>query len=202
MGLYKHIRNLWKKPSANMPEVMRSRLITWRKEPVSVRVDRPTRLDKARSLGYKAKPGYIIVRQRVLRGGHMRPSGRAGRRPKNNRRKLSLDKGYKQIAEERVSRKYPNCEVLNTYFVVKDGMYYWFEIILVDRSHPVIVKDPKINWITKKKGRAFRGLTAAGRKSRGLLHKGKGAEHLRPSKTAYHKRKTSKQRKSQYYKID
>ncbi|MBW3003896.1 50S ribosomal protein L15e [Candidatus Woesearchaeota archaeon] len=201
MGMYKHIRNLWKRPQANMPELMRERIIKWRKEPVTVRLEHPTRLDRARSLGYKAKPGFVVVRQKVIRGGHERPHTLGGRRPKAQRHKLSLDKSYQQIAEERANKVYPNCEVLNSYVVAKDGQYYWFEIILVDRAHPAIVNDKNISWITKKRGRVFRGLTGAGAKSRGLRRKGKGAEGLRPSKRAAHRRKVSTPKKTQYHRI-
>ena len=47
----------------------------------------------------------------------------------------------------------------------------------------MIKSDRKINWIcdSTHKGRVFRGLTSAGRKSRGLRNKGKGAEKIRPS---------------------
>ena len=41
----------------------------------------------------------------------------------------------------------------------------------VDPSHAAIRKDPRINWIVKHKHREARGLTATGKKSRGL---GKG----------------------------
>ncbi|KKT75754.1 MAG: 50S ribosomal protein L15e, partial [Candidatus Peregrinibacteria bacterium GW2011_GWA2_44_7] len=41
-----------------------------RKEPVTLVLEHPTRLDRARSLGYKAKQGCIVARQRVGRGGH------------------------------------------------------------------------------------------------------------------------------------
>ena len=37
------------------------------------RASRPSRLDKARRLGYKAKQGYVIYRVRVRRGGRKRP---------------------------------------------------------------------------------------------------------------------------------
>ena len=42
------------------------------------------------------------------------------------------------------------------------------EVILVDKHHPVIKADKSINWITTQRRRAFRGLTSAGKKSRGL----------------------------------
>lgn len=184
MGLYKYIRNLWTKPKANMPELWRQRLIKWRKEPTSVRIERPTRLDRARSLGYKAKEGFIIVRQKVKRSKHSRGSYTGGRRPKHSRSRMILGKTFQQIAEERAAKKYVNCEVLNSYWVAEDGKTLWYEIILVDKSNPNIAKDKDINWIAsrKHKGRAARGLTATGKRSRGILtHKGKGAEKLRPS---------------------
>ncbi len=184
MGTYKYIRDLWKRPKANMPELFRQRLLLWRREPATVRLEHPTRLDRARSLGYKAKQGYFIVRQRVLRGGHTRPKIIGGRKPKSKRQRLALEKNYRQIAEERVHDQFNNCEVLNSYFLVEDGKHKWFEVILVDISHPAIQNDNHINWICDKHGRAERGLTSAGRKSRGLRHNGKGAEKMRPSKHA------------------
>ncbi len=183
MGMYKHIRNLWKKPKANMPELWRERLLKWRREPSTIRIERPTRIDRARSLGYKAKQGFIVVRQRVPRGGHSRGSYLGGRRPKHNRKVMILGKSYKQIAEERANKHFPNCEVLNSYWVSQDGKHYWFEIILVDKANPAILSDKDINWITQKQHtrRVYRGLTSAGRHSRGLTRKGKGAEKIRPS---------------------
>jgi large subunit ribosomal protein L15e len=170
MGLYKQVRNLWKKPKANMPELWRERLIAWRKEPVTVRVRRPTRIDRARSLGYKAKQGYVVVRQRVLRGGHTRPQIKKGRRPKRYGTRLNLSKNYQQIAEERCQKKFVNLVILNSYWVAEDGKHYWYEVILVDPDHPVIKADPKINWINKEKNRSrvFHGKTSAGKKARGM----------------------------------
>lgn len=196
MGYLKYMREAWKKPKANF-ELWTQRLIQWRKEPSTLRIERPTRIDRARSLGYKAKQGYIIVRQRVIRGGHMRPKITGGRRPRHSRRRLVLDKNYQRIAEERAAKKFRNCEVLNSYWVGKDGKHYWYEIILVDSSHPSILADPRISWIgeNQHKGRVIRGLTSAGRKSRGLRHKGRGAEHLRPSRHAAYVRKVSLPRK-------
>lgn len=186
MGMYEHIRKLWKKPKINMPELWRERLIKWRREPSTIRIERPTRLDRARSLGYKAKQGFVVVRQRVAKGGHRRPKIRAGRRSKHFRQRMILGKSYKQIAEERANKRYPNCEVLNSYWVCQDGKYYWFEIILVDKAHPAIRADKVIKWIAEKqhKGRVYKGLTSSGIKSRGLRRKGKGAEKLRPSRHA------------------
>jgi large subunit ribosomal protein L15e len=183
MGMYKHIRELWKSPKENLKEVWKNRLIQFRREPVTLRIERPTRLDKARSLGYKAKQGIIIVRQRVLRGGHIRPDIKGGRKPKNSRQSMVGAKNYQRIAEERANKKYVNCEVMNSYLVAHDGKHLWYEIILVDRDSPQVRADKNISWITQDHHhkRAYRGLTSAGKKGRGLRNKGKGAEKIRPS---------------------
>lgn len=196
MAMYSYIRKAWKRPKENK-ELWTSRLIKWRKEPVTVRVERPTRLDRARNLGYKAKEGFVIVRQRVSRGGRKREMIKAGRRPKHNRALKILNINYQQVAEQRANAKYKNCEVLNSYYVAKDGQNYWYEIILVDTANPNIVKDKDINWIcsNKQKGRVLRGLTSSGRKGRGLRHKGTGAEKVRSSRNAVTKIKLSKPRK-------
>jgi len=183
MALYKYLKQTWRKPTEESKKAARERLLKWRREPVTTRVERPTRLDRARSLGYKAKPGIIIVRQRVLRGGHTRPDIKKGRRSKHSGQRKVLSLNYQTIAEQRVARKYRNTEVLNSYYVAQDGKHYWYEVIVVDRDHPV-TKKSDLSWISKHKGRAFRGLTSAARKGRGLRNKGSGAEKIRPSLTA------------------
>lgn len=171
MSYYKYVRDAWKKPKQNMPELWKKRLISWRREPVSLRIERPTRIDRARSLGYKAKQGFIVVRQRVLRGGHKRPKIRKGRRSKRYHQNKNLNLSYQTICERRASAKYLNCEVLNSYWVAKDGQHYWYEIILIDRSHPVIKADKNVSFIAtnKHKGRVYRGLTSSAKKSRSKL---------------------------------
>lgn len=153
----------------NLGQLYKDRLIEWRKQDSTVKIERPTRLDRARSLGYKAKQGFIIIRQRVKRGGHRRSHiHRKGRRSKHYHLKMTLIKNYQEISEQRAAGKYPNCEVLNSYWVAKDPIYYWYEIILVDKSHPVILADKRISWIAnpQHKRRVFRGLTSSSKKSR------------------------------------
>ena len=190
MGVYNYIREAWKNPKESLGGLWQHRLIQWRKETTTIRIEHPTRLDKARAVGYKAKQGYIVVRQRVSRGGRQRPNPRHPRRPKAMGRRKDLTISYQVVAEQRANDKYPNCEVLNSYYVGEDGIHFWYEVILVDKNHPAIIADPHINWVllNKHKGRVYRGLTSAGRKSRGLMHKGKGAEKLRPSLRAHHRK--------------
>lgn len=179
MGLYKYLKDAWRKPTDSMLEAQRERMILWRKQPATIRLDHPTRIDRARSLGYKAKQGFIILRQRLGRGGRMRQYTFGGRSPKKNRRRLVLDKNYQAVAEARAVKAYANCEVLNSYWIAQDGKYYWYEVILIDRNHPNIQGDINLRNIAAQRGRAARGLTSAARKSRGLRGKGKGFEKAR-----------------------
>ncbi|MBN2459492.1 50S ribosomal protein L15e [Candidatus Woesearchaeota archaeon] len=179
MGMYKYLREAWKKPTDSIKAAQRERMIYWRKQDATVRVEHPTRIDRARSLGYKAKQGFLVVRQRVKRGGKMRPDVSGGRRPKASRMWLTLKKNYQWIAEEKAVKKFTNCEVLNSYWAGQDGKHYWYEVILIDRSHPNIQKDPILRNIASQRGRAARGLTSAGKKTRSLRGKGKGYEKAR-----------------------
>jgi large subunit ribosomal protein L15e len=171
-SMYHYLAETWREIyGGDIKPLLRERLIQWRRQPSIVRVDKPTRLDRARALGYKAKTGFIVVRVRVRKGGQRKPRPRTGRRPKRmGIYGYAPAKSLKLIAEERAARKYRNMEVLNSYYVGEDGKYKWFEVILVDRSHPSICRDPEINWICEpqNRGRAFRALTSAGKKMRGL----------------------------------
>ncbi|MHA1835758.1 MAG: 50S ribosomal protein L15e, partial [Candidatus Odinarchaeia archaeon] len=121
---YTYIAEFWKnKEDAVFKELMKERLIKWRREPAVVRINKPTRLDRARKIGYKAKQGYIVVRVRVRRGSLRRERPKMGRKPrKMGFKKLTPGKNLQWIAEERAARKYPNMEVLNSYWVAEDGM--------------------------------------------------------------------------------
>lgn len=184
-SMYKYIEEAWKNPDeGDISKAQWKRLQRWREENNYKRIDRPTRLDKARKMGYKAKQGYVLARTKIRRGGMRKSRPVGGRGPKRmGKNKITLNKSIQCIAEERTSKKYPNLRVLNSYWVGEDGRYKYYEVIMVDPDHPVIENDSKINWICddSQKGRAFRGLTAAGKKSRGLKKKGKGAERSRRS---------------------
>ena len=151
-------------------QTRKQRLAGWRKQGTLTRVARPTNLKRARSLGYKAKQGIFVVRVKVPKGRRKRPKPAGGRNPKKAGRFFTLDKSKKQVAEEKASRKYANTEVLNSYLAGEDGVSKWFECIMVDRSHPSVRNDRERSWIARRnqRGRAFRGLTSAGKKSRGL----------------------------------
>lgn len=184
-GLYDYLREKWKKPSK---ELLRDRLISWRAGDSVVKVDKPTRLDRARNLGYKAKKGIIVVRVRVRRGGRKRSMKKKGRKTRRMTIRKVLKMNYKWVAEGRAGSKFRNLEVLNSYWIGKDGKYYFFEVIMVDPSKKEIKNDRTLKWTASKKNRkrVFRGLTSAGKKSRGLKSKrGKSPKlKVRPSQRA------------------
>lgn len=169
-GMYFYIKQAWKKPDT---KTLRERMIKWRESEAFTRVEKPLRLDKARALGYKDKKGFVIIRARVKRGGHRRSRPNKGRRSKRMHTRKNLGMNYKWIAEQRVEKKYKNLVVLNSYQIGKDGMHYFYEVICVDPFIPEIQNDKTINWICRpeNKNRAIRGLTSAGKKSRGLRYK-------------------------------
>ena len=187
-GLYYYIKQAWKKPDA---KTLRDRMTTWRAGNVFTKVEKPLRLDRARSLGYKDKKGFVVIRVKVKRGGHKRPRPNKGRRGKRLHTRKNLKMSYKWIAEQRVSKKYVNLEVLNSYEIGKDGMNYFYEVICVDPTKSEIKSDKNINWITKPKNqnRPERGLTSAGKKSSGLRNKSP-TSNVRPSVGAGMRRKS------------
>ncbi|MFB6158059.1 MAG: 50S ribosomal protein L15e [Candidatus Nanohalobium sp.] len=185
MSYYKYAREQYEQPKENLDEIWKQRLQEWRDEDKIVKAENPTRIPKARQLGYKAKNGFNIIRVKVNKGGTKRERPEAGRKPRNTgQSRFSPKKSKQVIAEEKVSRKYENLEVLNSYWVAEDGNRKWFEVIMVDPDHPEIENDEDVNWIQDNRDRAERGQTPAAKESRGLNNKGKGAEKMRPSQNA------------------
>ena len=56
--------------------------IEYRKGQSLERIERPTKIHRARSLGYKAKQGYIVVRARIRKGGMHKVRPKRGRKPR------------------------------------------------------------------------------------------------------------------------
>ena len=178
-GMYHYIKQAWRSPDI---QVLRQRMIEWRKSNAITKVEKPLRLDRARNLGYKSKKGFVVARVRIHRGGRKRKRINKARKSANQTNRKTLKMNYKWIAEQRANKKFTNLEVLNSYLIGKDGMNYFFEVILIDPKRPEITKSKDTKWITNpsNKSRVFRGLTSAGKKSRGLRH-GASAHKVRPS---------------------
>ncbi len=119
-----------------------ARAIQMRREPAIIRVERPSRLDRARMLGYKAKQGVAVVRIRVSRGGMRRKRPRSGRRPKHlGVLRIKSSVSAQKVAERRVGERYPNMKVLGSYPIWKDGKYAWYECVLIDPVNPSVRSD-------------------------------------------------------------
>jgi large subunit ribosomal protein L15e len=132
---------MWKDNSIEL----RNRAITWRRQNAMLRIDRPSRLLRARRLGYKAKEGIIVVRMRVGMGGMRKQRPRGGRRPKHlGVTRIKADINMQQVAENRILEKHRNMKLLGSYFLYKDGKHIWYEAILADPSHPRIAKDKEL----------------------------------------------------------
>jgi large subunit ribosomal protein L15e len=183
--MYHYISQAWKRPyDGELGALNKARIIEWRREETVVRIDKPTRLDRAREIGYKAMQGFIVVRVRVSKGGREKPRPNKGRRPKRmGVYGYSPEKSLQLIAEEVAARKYRGLEVLGSYYIGEDGEYKWYEVILVDPNLPTIKSDREISWIAhpSQRGRVFRGKTMAGRRMRGLLRSRglKGTHHYK-----------------------
>lgn len=197
MGAYKYLEELWKKKQTDVMRFV-SRMRTWEYRQLGVchRVHRPSRPDRARKLGFKAKQGYCVFRIRVRRGGRKRPvpKGIIYGKPKTQGVKfLKAYRSLRSVAEERVGRRNPGLRVLNSYWVAQDATYKFYEVIMVDVAHNAIRNDPKINWLCNPvhKHRELRGLTAAGKKYRGLRAKGKANNKQRPSRRANWRRRNA-----------
>ena len=92
--------------------------------PVVHRATRPSRPDKARRLGYKAKQGYVIYRVRVRRGGRKRPNPKGivyGKPKHQGINHLKWRRNLRSKAEERVGQRCGNLRVLNSYWINQVG---------------------------------------------------------------------------------
>ena len=201
MGAYKYLQELWRRKQSDVIRfVLRVRCWEYRQLHVIHKVTRPSRLDKARALGFKQKQGYVVYRVRIGRGGRKKAVHKGivyGKPVHQGIRKQKKARSHRSVAEEKVGRKLSNMRVLNSYWVGQDAAYKFFEVICVDPAHTAIRKDPRINWIVSEKHnkRELRGLTSAGKKYRGLRQKGYRAENVRPSRRqAWKRRNTQKMR--------
>ncbi|GMM50595.1 ribosomal 60S subunit protein L15B [Starmerella bacillaris] len=174
MGAYKYLEELSRnKQSDVLRYILRVRCWEYRQLTAVHRASRPSRPDKARRLGYKAKQGYVIYRVRVRRGGRKRQAHKGatyGKPTNQGVNQLKNQRSHRSIAEEKAGRRCGNLRVLNSYWVNQDSTNKYFEVILVDPEHNAIRRDPRINWIVNPvhKHRESRSLTAAGKKSRGI----------------------------------
>jgi large subunit ribosomal protein L15e len=172
MGAAKYIKqafqNEWKGVSDTNYDyalIMRKRGIEYRNEERAiVKIDHPTNLPSARSIGYKAKQGIFVVRVRVRKGTgtHHRPKNK--RRPKRQgQAKLSRKISTQAMSEQKASKYFENAEVLGSYKIAEDGKWHYFEVVMADRTASTVLNDKNLAYLADgHKGRAERGKTFAG----------------------------------------
>lgn len=129
MGSFKYIQESERQLFKNKA-LKRELLLTAEKEPIALRIEHPTRLTRAKMLGYKAKQGYVIVRVRVGKGSFRRPRPVHARRPSKTGIYYNLAISKQGIAEARAKKVFKNMDVLGSYFIVENGQYKWFEVIM------------------------------------------------------------------------
>ncbi|MBN1169455.1 50S ribosomal protein L15e [Candidatus Micrarchaeota archaeon] len=176
MGAYKYITETLQKQYKERSEEFRKKVIGWRKEGAIVQVEKPSNISRARTLGYKAKQGYVVVRVRVDKGRRTKRRSMGGRKHKNYHLFVQPQLSHQTIAEQRANRKYTNLEVLNSYWVGEDGNYKFFEVLLADASKPTVNVSSVV-----RQGKAFRGLTSAGN-SRARKRKTKNKKRRRDAR--------------------
>merc|ERR1712199_52928 len=177
MGAYKYQNELWRKKQSDvMKYILRLRSWHFRQLPAIHRASRPSRPEKARLMGYKAKQGYSVFRVRVRRGCRKRlaPKGATYGKPVHEGvNQLKFQRRIQSVAEERAGKALGGLRVVNSYWAAEDSTYKYYEVVMVDPQHKVIRRDADMQWITQPvhKHRECKGLTSAGKKSRGV---GKG----------------------------
>lgn len=149
--MYSEISKVWRSRFKNKAAELQNLGIDLRTRPTVERLERPTRLDRARRLGYKAKAGFIVIRVKVSRGGMRRRKARMGRRQKHaGIVRMKADVSMRQTAERRVQDKFPNLKVLNSYFLYRDGRSAWYEVLMLDTHHPSVMSDKDVAGLVAK----------------------------------------------------
>ncbi len=131
MGAFKYIRENEKKLYKNKERVKQI-LTDARSGSLVERIERPTKLFRAKEIGYKAKPGYTVVRVKVGKGSFRRERPNHARRPSKSGIFYNLSISKQRIAENRAMKRYSNLELLGSYFIVDDGQNSWYEVLLKD----------------------------------------------------------------------
>merc|ERR1712093_442371 len=109
MKAYKYIEELWRKKKSDvLSYLLRVRCWEYRQLPSIVRLVKPTRIDKARRMGYKAKQGLVIYRVRVRRGNRRNPVPKGivhGKPSSQGVTQIKASRNLRVVAEGRVGRK-------------------------------------------------------------------------------------------------
>merc|ERR1711978_400858 len=190
---------LWRKKQSDvMKYILRLRSWHFRQLPAIHRASRPSRPEKARLMGYKAKQCYVVYRVRVRRGCRKRlaPKGATYGKPVHEGvNQLKFQRRIQSVAEERAGKAMGGLRVVNSYWAAEDSTYKYYEVVMVDPQHKVIRRDADMQWITQPvhKHRECKGLTSAGKKSRGVGKGHRFTQTIGGSRHAAWKRRNTQQ---------
>lgn len=123
MGAYRYIQELYRKKQSDVLRyLLRIRVWQFRQLTKLVRSPRPSRPDKARRLGFKAKQGFVIYRVRVRRGGRKRPvpKGCTYGKPKSH--------GINELKPYRC---------LQSVAEVSNNLYYYYSYVKLERRKKI-----------------------------------------------------------------
>merc|ERR1711890_154672 len=134
-GSYKYLQELYKKKQSDLLRFL-FRIRCWQLRHLSAihRASRPTRPDKARRLGYRAKQGYVIYRVRLRRGGRKKPVPKGatyGKPKREGVNQIKFQRSIQSKAEERAGRLCGALRVLNSYWICQDSTYMYYEVIML-----------------------------------------------------------------------
>jgi large subunit ribosomal protein L15e len=139
---YSEIGKTWHKVFHEKAGDISQRAVLLRRGPTIETLEKPSRLDRARMLGYKAKQGVVVVRIKLSRSGMRRKRPTSGRRSKHmGVLRMKSDEPVQHVAERRVLEKYPNLKLLGSYIYYQDGKHSWYECVLIDPLNPSIKSD-------------------------------------------------------------
>ena len=168
VSAYRYISKTIQSRSTNpiVKGLFKQRVLEWKNEDAVTRIDHPTNLGSAKAKGYKAKQGIIMVRVRVRKGTYRKPKIKAGRRPKRKGiTRMTVNVSLRTIAEQRADKKFPNMEVLNSYFIAKTGRHEYFEVIMYEPHNSSIKNCKEFVGLCEQSGRVWRGLTCSKKKT-------------------------------------
>lgn len=128
MGAYRYVQELYRKKQSDVLRyLLRIRCWQYRQLTRLHRAPRPSRPDKARRLGYRAKQGFLIYRISVRRGGRKRPvhKGCTYGKPKSHGvNELKPYRNLQSVAEVRnvLQSKQPTVLLMRTNFFHSDHL--------------------------------------------------------------------------------
>jgi large subunit ribosomal protein L15e len=130
MAFYSRVQKSFETEYKEKSQVLKKRLEQWRTEATVQKIAKPTNLARARTLGYKAKKEFMVVRVCVSKGNRRRRQTDQGRKSGKQRKTMNPGVNLKWFADRKAQNTHKNMKVIGSYFVGEDGRKKWFEVVL------------------------------------------------------------------------